>query len=315
MDAAKVTILGINGHIGHYAARAFQAAGHVVTGFGRTNRHPIAGVKFVAGDASSMDDLRAVIADADIVFNALNLPYDKWDKGRAEAQLASVIAAMGDTGKTLMFPGNIYNYAATDRTMTPSTPQHPQTPRGAIRVRQEEMLAAASRAGKFQTIIIRAGDFYGPGMVGDWFDQAIMMDVGKGKIHRMADADLGHAWAYLPDLGRAFAAVAARRTTLGAFETFHFGGHYVTHAALMDAISAASPRPLKVVPLPWIILQAMGLTNGVMREIVKMRYLWNNPMELVDPRLEALLGPGFATPFGKAVASVAKPFFDRSVAA
>ena len=315
MSKGNVTVLGINGHIGHHAAKAFHDAGFVVTGFGRSNRQPIAGVTFAKGDAASLDDLKGAIAGADIVVNALNLPYDKWDKGRAEAQLANVIAAMGDSARTLMFPGNIYNYAAGDRRIAPSTPRRPQTPRGAIRMRQEEMLAAASKAGKFQTIIIRAGDFYAPGNVGDWFDQAMMMDARKGKVHRMADAGIGHAWAYLPDLGRAFARVAEQRDTLGAFENFHFAGHYVTHGVMMDTIRKASPVPLKVVPLPWIVLYAMGVASGVMREVVKMRYLWNHPMELVDPRLDALLGEDFGTPFTVAVAEVVRPFLDHEAAA
>ncbi|WP_332700766.1 NAD-dependent epimerase/dehydratase family protein [Devosia sp.] len=315
MSKGKVTVLGINGHIGHHAARAFQQAGFSVTGFGRSNRHPIPDVGFIQGDAASLDDLRGAIADADIVVNALNLPYDKWDKGRAEAQLSTVIAAMGSSGKTLMFPGNVYNYAASDRRMAPSTQQRPQTPRGAIRVRQEEMLAAASKAGKFQTIIIRAGDFYAPNNVGDWFDQAIMMEARKGKIYHMADLKLGHAWAYLPDLGRAFAVLGEQRAALGAFENFHFAGHYMTHGALVEAILKAAPTPLKVARLPWIFLQAMGLANGVIREVLKMRYLWNNPMELVDPRLDAILGPDFGTPFEVAVAETVKPFLARKVAA
>ena len=315
MSKGNVTVLGINGHIGHHAAQAFQRAGFTVSGFGRTNRHPLEGVTFIQGDAGSLADLKGAIAGADIVVNALNLPYDKWDKGRAEAQLATVITAMGDNSKTLMFPGNIYNYAATDRRMSPSTPQRPQTPRGAIRVRQEEMLAAASKAGKFQTIIVRAGDFYAPDNTGDWYDQAIMMEAKKGKVYAMGDLKLGHAWAYLPDLGRAFAVLGEKRADFGAFENFHFAGHYVTHGALMDAIVKASPVPLKVAPLPWIILQAMGLANGILREVVKMRYLWNNPMELVDIRLDAILGPDFGTPFEVAVAETVKPFLTQKLAA
>lgn len=314
MSKGKVTVLGINGNIGRHAAAAFVAAGFTVKGFGRTDRYKLPGVSFVAGDALSLDDIKAAIADADIVVNALNLPYDAWDKGRAEALLATVIAAMGDSGKTLMFPGNIYNYAATDRFITPQTPQRPQTPRGAIRVRQEEMLAAASNAGRFQTIIIRAGDFYAPHNGGDWYALAIMSEVAKNKIYHMANLDVGHAWAYLPDLGRAFAAVADQRRALAAFETFHFAGHYETQGALMAAIQAVSPRPLKAAALPWIFLQAMGLANGVIREIVKMRYLWNNPMELVDPRLDDLLGPDFATPFADAVAETVRPYLVQKAA-
>lgn len=315
MDKGKVTVLGINGHIGHYAAKALHEAGFAVSGFGRSNKRPIAGVAFIQGDAESLAEVRAAIGDADIVVNALNLPYDKWDKGRAEAQLATVIAAMGDSGKTMLYPGNVYNYAATDRRIAPSTPQRPQTPRGAIRVRQEDMLKAASKAGKFQTIILRAGDFYGPGNTGDWYDQAMMLDIKKGKIYHMADFSVGHAWAYLPDLGRAFAALAEKRNELGVFENFHFAGHYQTQGALVDAIVAASPQPLKVAPLPWILFQALALANGVLREVVKMRYLWNNSMELVDPRLDAMLGPDFGTPFEVAVAETVKPYLAQRAAA
>ncbi|MDB5530446.1 MAG: hypothetical protein JWR51_3549 [Devosia sp.] len=315
MSKGKVTVLGINGHIGHHAAQAFQQAGWEVTAFGRTNRKPIAGIKFVAGDAADLGALKAVVADADIVVNALNLPYDKWDKGRAEAQLATVIEAMGSSGKTMMYPGNVYNFAATDRRMAPSTPQRPQTPRGEIRVRQETMLSDAAKAGKFQVIIIRAGDFYGPNNSGDWFDQALMLDIGKGKIHHMAELNMAHAWAYLPDLGEAFAKVGDIRNSLGAFENFHFAGNYVTHGQLMAAIQHAAPIPLKITPVPWLIMQAMGLAMPVIREVLKMRYLWNNPMELVDPRLDAILGPDFGTPFEDAVAAAAQQFFVSKKAA
>ncbi|MEO5805890.1 NAD-dependent epimerase/dehydratase family protein [Devosia sp.] len=316
MSKGKVTVLGINGHIGRAAARAFVDAGWSVSGMARTNRAPLPGVTFIKGDAGVRSDIEAAIAGADVVMNALNLPYDKWDKGRAEAQLATVIAAMGDSGKTMMYPGNVYNYAATDRVMTPATPQHPETPRGAIRVRQEQMLERAAKAGKFQAIIIRAGDFFGPDNTGDWFDQAMMMDVSKGKIHHMGGLETAHTWAYLPDLGAAFAQLAEQRQTLAAFENFHFEGHYVTHGALMAAIQNAAPRPVTVTPLNWLMFQLLSLAVPILREVLKMRYLWNNPMKLSDSRLEAMLGPDFGTPLNAAVAaSVGKFFVEKKLAA
>ena len=107
MTGKTVAILGINGHLGHSAARAFRAAGWDVIGFGRQNRYPVEGVRFVAGDARSVDDLSAATRAAPVVVNGLNLPYDKWGNGAAEALLGRVIAA--SRGKTLLFPGNIYN--------------------------------------------------------------------------------------------------------------------------------------------------------------------------------------------------------------
>lgn len=70
----KVTVLGINGHIGQHAARAFVAAGWEVSGFGRSNKQPIEGVRFIKGDAENVAEMAAAVADAEVVVNALNLP-------------------------------------------------------------------------------------------------------------------------------------------------------------------------------------------------------------------------------------------------
>ena len=303
MSKGKVTVLGSNGHIGNATMQAFHEAGWEVTGLGRTNRRPVQGTRFVAGDADSVPVVRSAIADADVVVHALHLPYDKWGSGRAEAQLQVVIDAMKGTGKTLLFPGTIYNYRASDRHVGPQLRQSAQAPRGEIRIRLETMLRSAAEAGDFQVIILRAGDFYGPGNRGEWFEQAMLMNYARGRLHHLSDLGLAHSWAYLLDLARAFVALAERRQHLAAFENFHFAGHFVTHGELMDTIGAASPIPLRASPLQWWMLRAAGLLNPVMRDIYRMRYLWLNEMQLEDARLDDLLGPGFATPFGQAVAN------------
>jgi len=308
MKTGSIVVLGINGHIGHAAAEAFVAAGWQVTGFGRSNRQPVAGVQFIKGDADDVAQLEAAIAAADVVFNGLNLPYDKWFNGRAEAQLARVIEAMGNTGKTMLFPGNVYNYAAHENLLTPGTPERPERPRGEIRVRMEGMLKAAAARGALQTIVLRAGDFFGPGSRDDYLDLLILREAGKGRV-ALAAHEVPHSWAYLPDLGRAFVALAQKRGELAGYEAFHFAGHFVTSGEVFDAIQAVSPRKLTRVPTPWTMLSLLGLALPLLRELVKMRYLWDNPMRLADPRLEAILGPDFATPFEKAMGRTAARFF------
>ena len=309
MSRGQVIVLGVNGHIGRAVAEAFVAAGWEVSGMARTNRHSIPGVRFVAGDADSVESMRQAIGSIDLVVNALNLPYASWDKGRKEAQMARVLEALGTSGKTMLFPGNIYNFNQADRLVTPGLAQRPQTPRGAIRVRVEQMFRQASERGDIQAIILRAGDFYGPHSTGDWFDQAILRNAAKGRVATMGLSGVGHSWAYLPDLARAFEALGAMRRTLGAFEDFHFAGHFVTPEQMASAIRQAAPRPVTVSSFPLILLKLAGLVEPVMREISKMDYLWRHPMELRDERLEALLGKGFATPFEAAIAATAAPFF------
>ncbi len=308
MAIGRVTILGINGHVGHHAAKAFVAAGWEVRGFGRSNRYPVEGVRFVAGDAGSVEDMRRAIGDSEVVVNALNLPYPDWFDGRMEALYGRVIEAMG-TGRTMLFPGNVYNYAASDRVVTPGLPQNPETPRGAVRVRVEQLLEAAARRGDMQVIVLRAGDFYGPESSGDWFDQVILREAGKGKVAMPGSGGVGHAWAYLPDLARAFEVLARERHTLGGFENFHFEGHFSPPEEMAAAIVAAAPVPLRVARFPWVLLSLLGLLNPTLREIARMGYLWQHPMMLRDPRLRGILGDGFDTPFAEAVAETVKPYF------
>jgi nucleoside-diphosphate-sugar epimerase len=315
MSKGKVTVLGSNGHIGNAAMIAFRDAGWAVRGLGRANRNPVNGTQFVAGDADEVAVVRAAIAEADVVVHGLHLRYDQWGGGRAEQQLQVVLDAMGNSGKTLLFPGTIYNYRAGDRTVSPGLRQSGEKPRGAIRIRLERMLEDAAASGRIRVIIIRAGDFFGPGNRGEWFESAMLMDQAKGRLYHMGDLKLRHSWAYLPDLARAFAVMAEKRESLASFENFHFAGYWVSHGQLMAAIEASLGRQMKVSPLPWWMLRAMGLVDPVMRDIYRMRYLWNNEMELVDPRLDMLLGEDFATPFETAVAATVSELVESRKAA
>ena len=137
MARNTVTVLGINGHVGHHAAKAFAAAGWQVTGMGRTNRNPLPGVRFIKGDAADKAQLREAIGDSEVVVNALNLPYDKWDRGRMEALYADVLEvilwsnhAVPETSTTSI-PATQFSH--------PELEQRPSTPRGAIRQRVEAM--------------------------------------------------------------------------------------------------------------------------------------------------------------------------------
>ncbi len=162
---------------------------------GRSNKYPVAGVRFIKGDANDVARCARRSATVDLVVNALNLPYAEWDKGRKVAQTERVIAAMGTSGKTLLFPGNIYNYAASDRVVTPASPQRPQTARGAPSgSRWKSCTSRAARRGDMQVIIIRAGDFFGPESQGDWFDLAMMTEAKAGKLKLMGVRGVGHAW-------------------------------------------------------------------------------------------------------------------------
>ncbi len=308
-----VTILGVNGRIGQYAARAFAAAGWRVIGFGREDRVKIPGTEFIAGDANTAADIRRACEDAEVIVNALNLPYDKWHGGRYEAQMQAVLDGLKGSGKTMIYAGNIYNYAANAHLITPDTPQHPEKDKGEIRVRLERMLADASLAGDLQVLIVRAPDFYGPAITGSAFDLVMMRSIARGKLIYPGDPVLKHSWAYLPDLGSAYEKVASARHTLPRFESLLFRGHVVTGHEMIAAIRKAVSGKLRVSRLSWTFMAALGLFVPVVREVVKMSYLWRHPHEMRDEKLDTILGPGFGTPFEVAVEQTTRSFLPANM--
>lgn len=298
--SATVTILGLNGRIGHAVAKAFYDAGWHVIGFGRENRTEMKDIEFIAGDAADLEAVRLAVAPADVVFNGLNLAYDKWSRGRIEQQLEIVLKALKGSGKTLLFPGNIYNYSEDQHLITPDTPYHPARDKGKSRVCMEEMLQRASQADGLQVIILRAGDFYGPGATGTFIDLALLSEVKKNNLVYPGDPNLLHSWAYLPDLGRAYLKLAEERADLPRFVAYLYRGHVETGNALIAVARQVVAKPVKVKTFPWGLLQVIGLFVPLYRELAKMRYLWANPHQMRDERLDKLLGADFGTPFAQA---------------
>jgi hypothetical protein len=106
---------------------------------------------------------------------------------------------------------------------------------------------------------------------------------------------IAHAWAYLPDLARAFLAVAEQGGA--GFRTLHFGGHTLTGTELLAALEHAATQ-LGIAPsrgfhhggLPWGVIRAVGLVHPMWRELARMSYLWRVPHALDGRRLAALPG-------------------------
>jgi hypothetical protein len=170
-------------------------------------------------------------------------------------------------------------------------------------------MQARSAAGRLKAVVIRAGDFYGHGS-GNWFDQAIVKDIAAGKLVYPGPLDLPHAWAYLPDLARAFVAVAGRSSwgEAPAFEELHFAGHTLTGRELMAEIQGAAAslgvaprRGWRVGGMPWGLIRALGLFKPLWRELARMSYLWRVPHALDGSSLEAAVGRLPATPPGRAM--------------
>jgi nucleoside-diphosphate-sugar epimerase len=207
--------------------------------------------------------------------------------------IESSIAAAKAAGARLAIPGNVYNYGPdAGPAITEDAPQAPVTRKGAIRVEMERRLRAASEEGA-KVLILRAGDFFGPAAPNSAL--AWMTLRGKGRVTAVfapGRADVGHAYAYLPDLAETLARLADAEDRLGAFEVFHFRGHYLErNGDLAKTIRAVTGQPKPPVwPFPWAVVALASPFVETLRELLEMRYLWKRPIGLDNGKLVRFLG-------------------------
>jgi nucleoside-diphosphate-sugar epimerase len=313
MNTRTVLILGANGRFGHAATTAFAAAGWRV--LAQVRRAPQAalpaGAQALQIPLQDAEGLVAAARGARTVVYGVNPLYTRWD------QEALPLARLGmDVAERLrasfMLPGNVYNFGESMPVLLRTdTPQRPSTRKGRQRCELEGEIAARSQAGCMRGAVIRAGDFYGSG-VGNWFDQAIAKDIGQGRLIYPGPMDVPHAWAYLPDLARAFVAVAGQEPA-PAFQAWHFGGHTLTGQQLLQGLEEAAAglglrpaRGWRHAGMPWGVIRAVGTVYPLWRELSRMSYLWRVPHALEGRELAApaaLAGHQATTPVAQALRS------------
>lgn len=293
-----ILVIGATGGIGHAVAQAFLQAGWQVRALSRRDSPqamPLPGLElmqWVKGDALNAADVIRASQAVDCICHAANPPkYQKW-RERALPMLANSIEAARVSGARLLFPGNVYNFGPDAWPLiSESSPQHPHTQKGAVRVEMEGMLEAASQHG-VRSIVVRAGDFFGGHGPSSWFSNT-MLRPGKPvrSMVYMGDTKTGHAWAYMPDLAQTFLQLALKEKQLSPFEVFHFSGHWLSGDAMIEAIKRVTQQPaLRVNSMPWLLVKVLSPFVGLMREIQEMRYLWQVPVQLSNQKLLALLG-------------------------
>jgi nucleoside-diphosphate-sugar epimerase len=298
MTAARpdtVLVLGANGRFGLAAAQAFAAAGWRVGAQVRRDPAPAMppGAVVVRAPLAALasGDALAALPGASVVVHAVNPLYTRWDEALPAATAAMDIAER--LAARLLFPGNVYNYGEAmppliDETTTP----RPTTDKGETRVAIENALAARAAGGRLAAAVVTAGDFFGAGS-GSWLDQVVVRSLASGKLVYPGDPGLIHAWAYVPDLARAFVAVAAL-SDAAPFERFAFAGHSVTGEVFLAAVEraagslgAAPARGWRRGTMPWPVLRVAGIAVPLWRELAKMSYLWRVPHAIDGSRLAA----------------------------
>ena len=312
MTTRTALVIGITGGIGGEVARVLLARGWNVRALHR-NPESVASVaglrgkiEWIKGDAMRREDVVAAATGISVIVHAVNPPkYHNW-AGLVLPMLDNTIAAAKASGARVLFPGTIYNFGPDAfPKLSEGSPQRALTVKGRIRVEMEQRLRLATVNEGARVLIVRAGDYFGPRAGNTWFSQGVLANQRKvRRVFYPGPRNLGHSWAYLPDLAESMARLLDREPSLANFEVVHFRGHWLERGADMaDAVCrAAGLSTKKIYSFPWWAMRLAAPFVEVCREMLEMRYLWNAPVELDNTKLSALIGTEPHTPLAEAVA-------------
>ena len=240
------------------------------------------GVTAVKGDALQGEDAERLCSGVDVVFNCVGLPYSS----KAWATLwppitENLLHAAGSAGAVLVVADNMYCFGPEGARRMPLASTDEQfTSYGvkpAIRARIVTRMLEAHRAGTCKVALVRASDFFGPGvtlsMFGDRFFPGLLAGT---RIQLLEDPGVLHAATYVPDFARVLAAVAADPGSWG--RAWHVpNAPAVTTLELMERIRhlAGLDGPPGYTVVPRLMQSLLAPFIQPLREVREMNFLFS----------------------------------------
>jgi len=265
----RVLILGMGGHFGSVAARAFRAAGWNVDRYHRGTDMAVAarGVRWI--------------------INAMNPPnYHDW--AHQIPQITSqVLSAARDSGAAVMVPANVYVYGREPSPWRADTPHHPCSRKGRIRAEMEERYREHAADGR-SVVFLRAGDFVAPDAPDTIFNRVVLKDVRKGRITAMGKPEAQRVYADLADLTQVAVSLADTADSLPGLLDLGYPGTRFSFREMADELAGQLGREITIKRFPWTALLLASPVWELARELREMRYLYDMDHKIDGTDFEAL---------------------------
>ena len=265
------------GPVGSTTALKLAETGHrviVATRSGNGPTHPQ--IEHRKLDASNERALTDASSGTSAILNCANPPYVSWDTDWPPIANA-ILGAAKQTGAGVVTMSNLYGYGPNHQLMRAHTPLDATGKKGRVRADMWRTALAAHQAGQVRTAEVRAGDFFGPGVVDANMGERVVPRLLRGKgVQLLGATDVSHSFSYIPDVAKVLAAVAIDEGSWG--RPWLVPSVSVTQREMVEALArAAGTTRVKISTLPSFLLKAMGFVVPMMRELQEIQYQFAAP--------------------------------------
>ena len=264
-----------SGVLGRTIAQMLRAKGRRVTVLNRSGGS-FDGQPVVACDLTAPGELERHLGDSPRIFVCAAPAYWRW-REEFPLMVDGLRRAVKGRAADIVYADNLYAYGASERPLSEDLPYAATTSKGKVRAGAAVRLMGLHGADGVRVTIVRAADFYGPGVENSSVGLRVVRDVLAGRpAYLIGDPDVPHALTYLPDQARCMIALSEQDKAFG--ESWHTpNSDAVTPRAFLANIAEAAGSTLKVRTAGPLMLRTMGMFNPAMRELVEMMYQFDRP--------------------------------------
>jgi nucleoside-diphosphate-sugar epimerase len=258
------------------------------------------GVTVAAADLYDPANVKAVCADADVVFLCAQPPYTEWPE-KFPPLIDAVLAGLQGSDTTLVFGDNLYMYGPTGGApISEDLPYAATGHKGKTRARIAEQLLNAHAPGELNVVIGRASDFFGPRVTDSSVGDLLFAAALEGKtVNLLGDIDLPHTYTYICDFARALITLAEAPEAYG--QAWHVpNAPTQSTRAFVEQVEAQIGHPVKIRTAGKTMLTILGWFNPMLGEMKEMYYEFSEPYIVDDSKYRATFGNG-ATPHEEAI--------------
>ena len=291
----KVAIFGAAGPVGRAVAAELEARGVPFRAVGRSRGRleqafgGMAAAEIAAADIAEPRRAEDAARGADTIIYAVGAPYTGF-RLHPKLMATTVDAAQVVGVERLVVVSSVYSYGVPQtRKVAETHPRQPEGFKGRMRKEQEDIALDAQKKGRFQALVIRLPDFYGP-----WADNSLANPIIRAALDGKTANWLGslqapHEFVFVPDAAKVIAELAGRPECYG--EAWNFGGPAETTGGefIQKAYRAAGRSP-KYRTIGRTMLKIAGWFKPMARELLEMMYLVETPVILDDTKLARVLG-------------------------
>ncbi|XOK62198.1 SDR family NAD(P)-dependent oxidoreductase [Paenibacillus elgii] len=248
------------------------------------------------GDAFQPAGIISAAEDADVLFHCANVPYHEMES-KLISLGESVMGAADRLGIKVVAIDGIYPYGRRqmDR-VTEEHPKQPHTRKGKTRLAYEKMLFN-KRWSRAKVMIVRLPDYYGPTANEASYLGSTLEAIAAGKMaFFIGNMNVPREFVYLPDAAFMIVELAGKDDVYG--QNWHIpGAGVISGKEIVRIARQASGTSKPVIPLGRIGLSLLGMGVPVMKEVVEMLYLTEEPLVLSGDKYERRVGPARSTSF------------------